>query len=147
MGRNIGNWANWCLVPIKKRIDLSLYGQRIDGIKIPVGSSVAWYITCRNPFTRLPLDLTNVAVIMDLAALDLAGIPIIPPITTKSILSEDPHTGTCVIEWDPADTIIDDVPLTPKSYYLDIWIKDADGNRLTTQGFSVIELTPSGATP
>ena len=122
----------------------TLYGQPIQGLSVPIGSSVTWSLASEDPVTREAFDLTNCTLQMSLCALGINGAPIEPPAATWSgTIEGSAPAGDSTVEWAPTDTSM----LTPGSYALDYWITDTDGDRLQIMGTSIISLTSAATLP
>lgn len=133
----------------KKFVPVVAYGQRIEGIEIPIGSSVEWDITCQDPSTRLSIPLTTgFNVSMGLCALDERGAPTYPPIFSHQATIVDANAGTCTLAWTYGDTVPTlNAPLPPGLYGVDLWLTDDQGNRLALLAFIVVRLLPAALLP
>lgn len=131
-----------------RQITLVIDGNPVDGLRIAVGSTVKWNLTCMDPNDiATPLDLTASAIIMGLVALDSQGRPIYPAIIQHQATITSAVDGECFVEWTSGDTVPDGNPLSSGLYGLDVWIEDVNGNREQDLGFSIVSLTPAGVLP
>jgi hypothetical protein len=122
-------------------IALSCYGQFIGLDPIVVGETVNWALTCEDPAARTPIDVTNWTFAFSLAALDLFGSPIAPPVLQTSPAIVSAPAGTISTAWTPANT----KTLAPGRYMLDLWGTDGSGGRLRL--LSALLLLAPSATP
>jgi hypothetical protein len=126
------------------KIPLVAYGQKVSGITFPVGSTVNIVIACQDPDTRLPIDLTGANLKFSVAEIDLQGNPILPAnIVKMGTILAPPSAGNVIIPIIVSDTIPSGVPMKPKVYAFDLWLTDADGNRIQSIVYGLIDLTPT----
>jgi hypothetical protein len=130
------------------KIGLTLYGQRVQNISIPIGSDVLWTLNLEDPITRLPIDLTGATnVTMSLNALDLRNRPLQPPLIARQAIPQLPLTnGVCTVQWVDGDTLLPK-PFSQGLYGLDVWFTDTASNRLAMMPHSTIELSPIDTLP
>jgi hypothetical protein len=130
-------------------INLTLYGQAVSGISIPIGSTVLWTLDIEDPFTRDPVDLTVIGteVQMSLASLDARGNPVNPPIFSRQATIVGSPTNRCTVAWAVSDTVPSGKALLAGNYALDVWLEDGDGNRLQTLGTAILKLTAVATLP
>ncbi len=132
----------------KLEIDLTVYGQPISGIIVPVGSTVDFKLVCQDPITRDAINLNGSAVVMSVSPLDANGLPIRPPVISRQADNTDPTHGKCTVPWADGDTVPSPgQPLPIGSYGWDIWIIDGMGNRLQLLSFGTLMLAPASSLP
>lgn len=130
------------------QIPLTLYGQRETGVVVPIGSTVLWTLSLEDPFTRLPIDLTGSNVIMSVSSLDVRNQPTQPPLISRQATILSPATaGRCTVPWATGDTVINNVPVAPGQYAIDVWLTDGSGNRLELFLTGTIELLAVSTLP
>jgi hypothetical protein len=132
-----------------KQIALTLYGQPVQGISIPIGSTVLWTLNLEDPVTRLPVDLTAVgtAVQMSFCSLDVSGNPVIPALFSHEATIPGSPTNECTITWTSGDTVPSGIPITPTNYGIDVWLIDGSGNRLQELGTATVSMTAVATLP
>ncbi len=111
-------------MPQPLTIPIAAFGEQITGLTVPIGSTVHFNILCSDPLTLEPVDLSGSDVMMSVAAVDILGDPIYPPRIAKHAVNG--IDGNCVVLWDPSDS----ASLIPGAYAFDIWLTDAQSNRL-----------------
>ena len=126
------------------QIDLTLFGQGVEGINIPIGSTVLWTLRLEDPVTRFPVNLTGSTVTMSMADLDVRNHPVQPPIISRdATVFGPPANGVCTLPWVDGDTApLVPGPLSPGRYALDVWLKDVLSQRQEMLVNSFVELTP-----
>lgn len=131
-----------------KNFKFTLYGQKLDGISFPIGSSVTWTFDLEDPFTRDPIDLTVMGtnVTMSCAALDPRGNPSSTILISHQATPSMTPINRCVVDWTVGDTIPSGVPFAPNQYAIDVWFTDASGNRVGMTA-STIVLSPALTLP
>lgn len=130
------------------QIELTLYGQEIEGLAVPIGGTVHWVLHLQDPISRQPIDLTGGNVILSLSQLDVKGNPILPALISRQANITAPATGGNVTaDWVSGDTAPLNAPLSPGVYGLDVWITDASGNRQQTMTHSYLTLMPVSTLP
>lgn len=135
------------IMSLKTIIPLTLFGQYISGLAIPIGASVEFDIQCQDPATRAALDMTGRVLVASLASPDLRGDPKQPAIFSRSAIA-GVGVGAQVLTWAPSDTVPAGVPLVAGTYLMDCWITDgATGDRLQIMGAVEIELLPTATLP
>lgn len=132
---------------LERIIPLTLYGQEITGLSVGIGESAKWDLTIEKPDTRLPQDLTGIAVVMEWRKLDLLGFPTGSPIFSRQATVTSSSGGLCYIRQAPSDTVPSGVPFAPGKYGVDVWLADINGDRLRTLMFTVIDLKPAVGLP
>lgn len=130
-------------------INLTLFGQQVQGISIPIGSTVIWTLDFEDPFTRAPIDLTvaGTGVQMSLTANDPRGNPILPELFSRSATITGSPINRCTVPWASGDTVPSGSPLPPGSYSVDVWLTDGGGNRLQVLGTAKIQLKAVATLP
>ena len=127
----------------------TLYGQPVQGIVVPIGSSVLFTLLLEDPVTRNPIDLTvsGTGVVSSLAALNIQGQPIQPPTIARQATITGSPVNQCTVAWAPSDTVPSGVPVTPGAYAFDVWTTDPDGNRLQNCGTVQVTLVLPATLP
>lgn len=128
------------------KIPLTLFGQTIAGISIPVGSTVEWDLAIQDPVTRAPFDLTGANVVLALSQLDATSNPLkgrAPLISRQATISSPSTAGNAVANWVANDTAL----FLPGAYGLEVWLTDASGNRLQSLAFVDVQLSPGAYKP
>jgi hypothetical protein len=123
-------------------IDLTLFGQNVEGLNVPVGSFVNWTLRLQDAFTRAPINLTGSTVTMSVAELNVRNRPVQPPLFTKlATIVGPPANGVCLVAWVDGDTAPMPTPLSPGLYAIDVWLTDSLSNRVEMLVNSFLELT------
>lgn len=129
--------------PAVRNIDLTVYGQSVEGLAWAIGETVNVNLRVLNPSTRAPFDLSGAALIVSICDLDLYGLPSQPPLISRQATITDPTNGLAFAPFASGDT----AALAPNSYGVDIYTIDTSGNRLQTMLSGTLTLLPSAGLP
>jgi hypothetical protein len=118
-------------------ISLTLAGVPQSGIKLPVGASITFSLTCQDPTTRNAIAFTGSdSLKLNVFALDFRGNPTQPPTIARAATGLT-IGGLATVQLAPADTIGLD---TTFQYGINIVWTDASGNLLPLLPFTVTPL-------
>jgi hypothetical protein len=130
-----------------KTITLTLSGQPITGISVPIGSSVLWDLFILDPFTLSAYNLSGTTVVLAMSQLLPSGqIPVSPPILARQATIISAPAGHAQVSWVPADTAPIFAPWTPlTSFALGVGVTNGANSYVCTQaGTSAVSGGPTG---
>jgi hypothetical protein len=129
-----------------KDIFLTLHGQEVDGLSVAIGETVDWHLTLQDSTTLDAFNLTGANVVLALSKLDARSQPLAPPIFARQADIVVAADGTALAQWVAGDTYRTPA-LAPGMYGLEVWLTDADGNRLASLPVGRVRLTASSYAP
>ena len=124
-------------------------GLAVQGLSIPIGTSVLWTFLLQDPSTRAAIDLTvaGTGVIATLSPLDSRSAPITPATVSRAAVILGSPVNACTVAWAPSDTVPGGVSIPPALYMLDLWRSDSAGNRMQHLAGSYVRMTPAATLP
>lgn len=128
-----------------RQIGVIAFGDPVSGISFAVGETAAITITCQDPVTRAPFDLTGANVTMTITE---RGAPMVPPGGGRQGNIQSPATaGIVIIPYNPSDTVPCGIPVQSGFYEFDVFTTDVSGNRLQQLAYGTIRIKPAATLP
>lgn len=129
-------------------IPLTLFGQPITGLRLPIGCTAQFDLTCLDPATKAALSLAGRTPVLAISRLDTMGNPVSPAIISRNATVTSAGDGLAYAPIASGDTVPAGVPYPPGSYGIEAWIEEtATGDRVQSLGFGTIALTPAARLP
>lgn len=114
-----------------RNIPITLNGTDISGlISFAIGETVDLILTCLNPITGTPLDLTNAGIFYTVSSYRVSGAA--STISHQAVNGTPPTAGIATAAFAANDTVpsLAD-PIRPGIFRGDFWWEDISGNRIS----------------